>query len=710
MNIFKNMNISLKLGVGFGITIMIFLILLFRYQVVLNHTLSGYDNLLKIDEAMKSRSNAIHVAMLEARRSEKDFLARKQLKYADRVGVSIQKIIEETRQMEVIGQESGNTENLDSIKSIIERAETYLSTFKVMVSSWERKGLDHKSGIQGEFRSAAHQLEEIFNEYDIDELKITLLQIRRAEKDFTIRKQQKYVNRLNALAREFQQKLKKSTLSLKEKDKIRQAMERYQKTFIKFVRETQRGQNNKTTVNQFRMAAHLIEASLTRHYVPGIRADYLLLRRFEKDYMLRKDKKYVQGTEQVAEVIAEKIDNSLIDAADKKAVKTLLSAYILKFNDLVTIDRELSIEQQNMRKAVHAIEPLIELFVQKAQQGMTRRSIETKTRANDETNSIIIISTIVLIMGIVMVFFIIKMITHPIKAISQYVQKYGEGDLTATLDIDDTTDELGVMASALKVAMENIQKVIIKVRQATDSVTSGSIELSTMSQQVSEGATEQAASVEETSSSIEQMSSNIQQSAENSQETERISQKAAADALSSGKAVEKAVSAMTEIAGKISIIEEISRQTNLLALNAAIEAARAGEHGKGFAVVAAEVRKLAERSQAAASEISGLSRTTVGVAEQTGEMLSQLVPDIQKTSNLVQEISASSQEQNSGAHQITQAIQQLDIVIQQNSAATEEIASTSEGLASQATQLKDAISFFKIAETEIVECSNLEIE
>jgi methyl-accepting chemotaxis protein len=153
---------------------------------------------------------------------------------------------------------------------------------------------------------------------------------------------------------------------------------------------------------------------------------------------------------------------------------------------------------------------------------------------------------------------------------------------------------------------------------------------------------------------------------------------------------------MKEIATKISIIEEIARQTNLLALNAAIEAARAGEHGKGFAVVASEVRKLAERSQAAAGEIGTLSTRSVQVAETAGEMLTKMVPDIQKTAELVQEISAASREQDTGTEQINKAIQQLDQVIQQNASASEEMASTSEELSGQAEQLKATISFFRI--------------
>jgi methyl-accepting chemotaxis protein len=195
---------------------------------------------------------------------------------------------------------------------------------------------------------------------------------------------------------------------------------------------------------------------------------------------------------------------------------------------------------------------------------------------------------------------------------------------------------------------------------------------------------------------MEEMGSNIRQNADNALQTEKIAIKSAQDARDGGKAVEQTVSAMREIAGKISIIEEIARQTNLLALNAAIEAARAGEHGKGFAVVASEVRKLAERSQTAAAEISKLSTSSVDVAEKAGAMLLQLVPDIQKTAELVQEISAACNEQSSGAEQVNKAIQQLEQVIQQNASASEEMASTSEELSSQAERLQDAIAFFKV--------------
>ena len=289
----------------------------------------------------------------------------------------------------------------------------------------------------------------------------------------------------------------------------------------------------------------------------------------------------------------------------------------------------------------------------------------------------------------------LNMLIESMNEVTQVATDLANGNLTIKVAERSAQDKL---MQALAKMVSGLSEVVANIQMAAHQVTAGSEEMSSSSQQLSQGATEQSASVEEVSSSMEEMAANIKQNSDNAQQTEKIALKAAEDAQQGGNAVTETVTAMKDIAGKISIIEEIARQTNLLALNAAIEAARAGEHGKGFAVVASEVRKLAERSQTAAGEINKLSASSVEVAEKAGEMLSRIVPDIQKTADLVQEINAASNEQRSGANQINQAIQQLDQVIQQNAAASEEMASTSEELLGQAEQLQTTIGFFKIAD------------
>ena len=338
-------------------------------------------------------------------------------------------------------------------------------------------------------------------------------------------------------------------------------------------------------------------------------------------------------------------------------------------------------------------------------------------------------------LGLALSFFLARSLARPIVRMAASMTRAARGDLSDVLEFDDRTDELGDLSRSINGTYRYLQEmssvatslaagdlrvrvtprsdddgfgqafvsmlarlaqVIGEVRAGANALSGASNQVSASSQTLSQGTSEQAASVQETTSSLEQMSASITQSAVSSKQTEQMAVQGARDAAEGGQAVAETIDAMRAIAEKISIIEEIAYQTNLLALNAAIEAARAGEHGRGFAVVATEVRKLAEKSQAAAKDIGSLASSSMSLAERSGQLLGALVPSIRKTADLVQEVAAASAEQSSGVSQVNKAMARVDEVTQRNASAAEELASTAEEMAAQAQALDHLVAFFQV--------------
>jgi methyl-accepting chemotaxis protein len=310
-------------------------------------------------------------------------------------------------------------------------------------------------------------------------------------------------------------------------------------------------------------------------------------------------------------------------------------------------------------------------------------------------NMVVGIAILAFLLGAGLEFIVTRSITKPLGEAVKVADGIADGDLTIKIE-STARDETGQLLSAMKNMVGKLSQVVTEVNESAHSLSSASEQVSATAQSLSQATSEQAAGVEETSASMEQMTASISQNTENAKITDGMATKAAKEATEGGEAVKQTVSAMKQIAGKIGIIDDIAYQTNLLALNAAIEAARAGEHGKGFAVVAAEVRKLAERSQVAAQEIGQLAGSSVEMAEQAGTLLDEMVPNIKKTSDLVQEITAASEEQSAGVGQINGAVGQLSQTTQQNASSSEELAATAEQMAGQAEQLQSAMSFFRL--------------
>lgn len=307
----------------------------------------------------------------------------------------------------------------------------------------------------------------------------------------------------------------------------------------------------------------------------------------------------------------------------------------------------------------------------------------------------IVILLITMVIAFTLAFFITRSIINPLNQLVTHTQAISEGDMTVHIEVEGK-DEVAQVLESTATMVINLRNTINQITTATEQISSASEQVNSTAQNLSQGSSEQAASVEETSASLEEMNATIDQNAENARVTDKMASGASIKAEEGGTAVTETVAAMKDIAERISMIEDIAYKTNLLALNAAIEAARAGEHGKGFAVVADEVRKLAERSQTAAAEINDVAGGSVKVAENAGSLINEIVPDIQKTAQLVQEIAAASAEQASGIAQMTTAVEQLDTVSQSNASSAEELSATAQVMEDQARQLSSSVAFFKI--------------
>jgi methyl-accepting chemotaxis protein len=443
-----------------------------------------------------------------------------------------------------------------------------------------------------------------------------------------------------------------------------------------------------------------------------VKATTLELRRFEKDTELNMDDPQVRGDyaskwkeqrQKLRDVLGE-LNKFQLSPDDKLAVRSMsedLDVYEGGYTKVLNmIDQGKLHTPQECNQTITQYKDSIHRLESVATE-LTNRHAEVlvplvEQIAKTTTTTLVIFSLVAIFVSVVITLVISKGITKPIQEVVEVVENISAGDLTKAISVD-RGDEIGRLLGSMAKMTGKLNEMIGEVRMGAGSVSTAAAQVASSASSVSQGTSEQAAAVEQVTSSMEEMNASITQNAENSRKMEQMARKGAQDASQSGQAVQEAVTAMKSIAEKIAVIEEIAYQTNMLALNAAIEAARAGEHGRGFAVVAGEVRNLAERCRTAAQEIGGLAAANVQIAERSGGLLTELVPAIQKTADLVQEVASTSREQAAGVSQINGAISQVGLVTQRNAAGAEELSSTAEELASQAEALQDMISFFRVS-------------
>lgn len=555
-------------------------------------------------------------------------------------------------------------------------------------------------------RDTAAKKQELTSDVEktIGEIESASLLARRREKDFLLRSDATYIAKHAAEMKSLYQHVEHlgTLVNTAEEEKLVSSVENASKTyegaFIKLAElKTTLGLDEKSgLLGGLRASVHQVEETLKKRDSDEMMVLMLMMRRHEKDFLARGGEKYVTRMADRKKEFEASLAASRIPTSEQRQMTTDMNAYHKDFNAMVAGSKAVAEQIVVMREAIHTLDPLLVKLREFARQAHAE-NLTFQADNNTTVTTLFYLSLVVLAVVLSMLMYSAsRALTIPAVALLNAANdlRSGEGDLTKRIP-NFSKDEIGQTAEAINGFLDRMQNLITEVKESSSALMDSASEVNSAAQKVSVSANQQASSVEETSSSLEQISASISQNAESAKVTDSMATKAAKDAQEGGKAVALTVDTMRSIADKVGIIDDIAYKTNLLALNAAIEAARAGEHGRGFAVVAAEVRKLAERSQVAAQEISNSASSSTDIAANAGNLLNDIVPGISKTADLVQEIAHASDEQSSAVAQISQAINIMDESTQSNASASEQLAATADEINSRIQSLNTLVNYFK---------------
>ncbi len=660
----NGVTIAKKISFALAFILVLMAMVMFFYQFIINSSQSALNNVLNHDIAIDSTVLEINIMMLEMRRNEKDFLMRNDSKYVAKVEEIYKKFQEK---IEIVITKSKEAEEIDVFKrseSIKENMEKYFTSFKALAKNVEVTGLDENSGIQGEFRSAAREIEKKsvdHKQLDNDGVRAIYFDLRKNEKDYLMRRDEKYIVKVKELANKLTSRIKKAGLNADDQQKAVANLIKYTEKFTELV-------NTHAEVNksqeELRSAAHSMELLLKELMVIIDKNTTEEISNMQKNVTARSVMALVIGAISILLGIA-------IGIFFNVNIKNILNAMIKEVSLLVEQSRAGNLKHRgNVDTINFEFRPIVKGF-------------------NDALDGIV----------------------NPMNEVIETMNAMANKNLTARIK-GSYLGDLEILKNNINSALDNLEDAMKQVASAGSQIENGATQVSQASQSLSQGATEQASSLEEISSSMNEITSQTNINAQNAIQAKTLTEETKKNADNSNTKMQQMVQAMTDINAAsdniskiIKVIDAIAFQTNLLALNAAVEAARAGKHGKGFAVVAEEVRNLAARSAKAAQETTELIEDSIKkvsaggtIAKETAKALGDIITRIVKISDLVNEIAVSSSEQAKGATQINTALGQVDQVTQKNTASSEESASAAEELSGQAEELNAMVKQFKITQ------------